>query len=155
MRDIVQLLEWWQLDVGEVRRRMYLASTPRERWHALWLLALGWTASAVSEALERDSHTIGMWVTALGTGGPTALAFEQSGGPPPPPPRPRRRPAGPTEGCGPGAARKGRHRLGELELESGAEICPRTLRALVDPQQLPELPPPLGFCPEAAKEAFP
>ena len=44
MRDIVQLLE---------------------RWHALWLLALGWTASAVAEALERDSHTIGMWVTAL------------------------------------------------------------------------------------------
>ena len=67
MRDIVQLLERWQLDVGEVRRRMYLASTPRERerWHALWLLALGWTASAVAEALERDSHTIGMWVTAL------------------------------------------------------------------------------------------
>ena len=66
MRDIVQLLERWQLDVGEVRRRMYLASTPRERerWHALWLLALGWTASAVAEALERDSHTIGMWVTA-------------------------------------------------------------------------------------------
>ena len=153
MRDIGQILERWQLDVGEVRRRMYLASTPRERerWHALWLLALGWTASAVAEALERDSHTIGMWVTALGNGGPTALAFEQSGGSP----RPRRRPAGPTEGCGPGAARKGRHRLGELELESGAEICPRTLRALVDPQQLPELPPPLGFCPEAAKEAFP
>ena len=86
MRDIVQLLERWQLDVGEVRRRMYLASTPRERerWHALWLLALGWTASAVAEALERDPHTIGMWVTALGTGGPTALAFEQSGGSPPP-----------------------------------------------------------------------
>ena len=67
MRDIVQLLERWQLDVGEVRRRMYLASTPRERerWHALWLLALGWTASAVAEALERDSHSIGRWVTAL------------------------------------------------------------------------------------------
>ena len=63
MRDIVQLLE---------------------RWHALWLLALGWTASAVAEPLERDSHSIGMWVTALGTGGPTALAFEQSGGSPPP-----------------------------------------------------------------------
>ena len=67
MRDIVQLLERWQLDVGEVRRRMYRAPTPREleRWHALWLLAQGWTASAVAEALERDSHTIGMWVTAL------------------------------------------------------------------------------------------
>ncbi len=31
MRDIVQLLERWQLDVGEVRERMYRASTPRER----------------------------------------------------------------------------------------------------------------------------
>ena len=38
------------------------------------------------------------------------------------PPRPRRRPAGPSEGCGRGAARKGWHQLGELELESGAEI---------------------------------
>ena len=87
MRDIVQLLERWQLDVGEVRRRMYLASTPRERerWHALWLLAQGWTALAVAEALERDSHTIGTWVTALSaTLVRTALGFEQSGGSPPP-----------------------------------------------------------------------
>ncbi len=86
MVDIVQLLEQWQLDVGDVRERMYRSSTPRERerWHALWLLAQGWTALAVAEALERDSHTIGTWVTALGNAGPTALAFEQSGGSPPP-----------------------------------------------------------------------
>ncbi len=86
MRDIVQLLDRWRLDVGEVRERMYRAATPRERerWHALWLLAQGWTASAVAEALEREPHTIGAWVTALGNTGPTALSFEQSGGSPPP-----------------------------------------------------------------------
>ncbi len=86
MRDLMQLLERWQLDVGEVRKRMYRASTPRERerWHALWLLAQGWTASAVAEALEREAHTIGTWVAAFSDNGPAALAFEQSGGSPPP-----------------------------------------------------------------------
>ena len=86
MRDIGQLLERWQLDVGDVRERMYRAPTPRERerWHALLLLAQGWTASAVAEALERDSHTIGTWVNAFGNAGATALAFEQTGGSPPP-----------------------------------------------------------------------
>ncbi len=86
MRDIVQLLGRWQLNVGEVRKRMYRAPTPRERerWHALWLLAQGWTASAVAEALEREPHAIGTWVAAFSDKGPTALAFEQSGGSPPP-----------------------------------------------------------------------
>ena len=86
MRDIVQLLERWQLNVGDVRERMYRAPTPRERerWHGLWLLAQGWTASAVAEALEREPHTIGTWVAAFSDNGPTALAFEQSGGSPPP-----------------------------------------------------------------------
>ena len=86
MMDIAQLLERWHLDVGDVRKRMYRAPTPRERerWHALWLLAQGWTALAVAEALERDPHTIGTWVTALSDGGPAALGFEQSGGSPPP-----------------------------------------------------------------------
>ncbi len=55
-----------------------------ERWHALWLLAQGWTASAVAEALEREPHTIGTWVAAFRDNGPMALAFEQSGGSPPP-----------------------------------------------------------------------
>ncbi len=86
MWEIEQLLERWQLDVGEVRKRMYRAATPRERerWHALWLLAKGWTASAVAEALEREPHTIGAWVAAFSDNGPAALAFEQSGGSPPP-----------------------------------------------------------------------
>ena len=86
MRDIVELLERWQLDLGDVRERMYRAPTPweRERWHALWLLAQGWTALAVAEALEREPHTIGTWVAAFSDNGTTALAFEQSGGSPPP-----------------------------------------------------------------------
>ncbi len=86
MTDIVQLLEQWQLDVGDVRERMYRAPTPRERerWHAVWLLAQGWTALAVAEALEREPHTIGTWVAAFSGNGPTAPAFEQSGGSPPP-----------------------------------------------------------------------
>ncbi len=85
MMDIGQLLERWHLDVGGVRERMYRAPTPRERerWHALWLLARGWTALAVAEALEREPHTVGSWVAAFSDKGPTALAFEQSGGSPP------------------------------------------------------------------------
>ena len=45
-----------------MHRRLILAPTPRERerWHAIWLLAQGWTASAIAEALERDPHTTGL-----------------------------------------------------------------------------------------------
>ena len=48
MRVIRPDLERWQLDLDGVRSRMYLAPTPRERerWHALWLLCRGMTASA-------------------------------------------------------------------------------------------------------------
>ena len=55
-----------------MHRRLILAPTPRERerWHAIWLLAQGWTASAIAEALEGDSHTIGRWAAAFGEGGP-------------------------------------------------------------------------------------
>ena len=86
MRDIRRLLERWRLSVGDVRERMYRAATARERerWQALWLLAQGWTALVVSEALEREAHTIGTWVAAFSDNGPTALAFEQPGGSPPP-----------------------------------------------------------------------
>ncbi len=84
MRGIRPELERWQLDVAGVRNRMYLAPTPRERerWHALWLLCRGLTASATAEALGRDAHTIGRWATASNEGGPAALIFEQSGGSP-------------------------------------------------------------------------
>jgi len=86
MGDIGAVLARWELDAGRVRDRMYRAPTPRERerWHALWLLAQGWSAARAAEVLERDPHTIGDWLAAFERDGPAALAFEQTGGPPPP-----------------------------------------------------------------------
>jgi hypothetical protein len=86
MTDATGVLESWALDVDEVRVRMYAAPTPRERerWHALWLLAQGWPAARVADALGRDPHTIGAWVTRFRRGGQTALALARSGGAPPP-----------------------------------------------------------------------
>ncbi len=80
------LLEQWELTVQDIRERLYGAPTPRERerWHALWLLAQGWSAAAVARALERDAHTIGEWVAQFRRVGPAAMAFEQTGGSPPP-----------------------------------------------------------------------
>ena len=73
-REMERFLERWQLDVDDVLRRMYLAPTPRERerWHALWLLARGWTAGATAGALGRDPHTIGRWLSAFGNVGAEA-----------------------------------------------------------------------------------
>jgi transposase len=86
MNDIRAMLEHWKLDVKAVREQVYRAATPRERerWHALWLLARGWSATQVAEALERDAHTIGEWVERFRQQGPAGVAFEQTGGPPPP-----------------------------------------------------------------------
>jgi len=86
MNDMLAMLGCWQLDAKAVRERMYSAATPRERerWHAMWLLARGWSAAQVAEALERDAHTIGEWAEELRQQGPAALAFEQTGGAPPP-----------------------------------------------------------------------
>ena len=82
VREIDRSLEQWQMGVKDLRRRVILAPTPRERerWYAILLLAQGLTA----EALERDPHTIGRWASAFGEGGPAALLFEQTGGFPPP-----------------------------------------------------------------------
>ncbi len=82
----VEALSRWQLDVAAVRMRMYRAPTPRERerWHALWLAAQGWSATRVAEALGRDPHTIGGWFGRFCRDGPGALAFVQTGGSPPP-----------------------------------------------------------------------
>lgn len=93
VREIDRILQQWEMDTRGLHRRLILAPTPRERerWHALWLLAQGWTASAAAEALERDPHTIGRWVAAFGEGGPAALIFEQTGGSPPPSVRGSRR----------------------------------------------------------------
>ncbi len=81
--------EWltrWELDERQVRDRMYRAPTPRERerWHALWLLARGWTAADVAGALERDRHTIGTWRAGFCRDGPASITFEHTGGSPPP-----------------------------------------------------------------------
>ena len=86
MGDVAAVLTRWELDVGRVRERMYRAPTPRERerWHALWLLAQGWSANKVAAPLERDPHPSGNWLTAFDRDGPAAIAFEQAGGPPPP-----------------------------------------------------------------------
>ncbi|MDE2842151.1 MAG: helix-turn-helix domain containing protein [Chloroflexota bacterium] len=86
VREIDRFLQQWKMDAKDLHRRLILAPTPRERerWHAIWLLAQGWTASATAEALERDPHTIGRWAGAFAEGGPKALIFEQTGGSPPP-----------------------------------------------------------------------
>jgi transposase len=83
--SITAALARWGLDAAAVRERVYQAPTPRERerWHALWLRARGWTAAEVAEALGRDPHTVGAWLEAFERDGPAALAFEQTGGSPP------------------------------------------------------------------------
>ena len=102
MVDIAGVLTRWGLDARQVRERMYRAPTPRERerWHALWLLAQGWSANKVAALLERDAHTIGAWLAAFAQDGPAALACAQTGGPP----RPRGRGPGGAEGGGAGHA---------------------------------------------------
>jgi len=93
MNDVLVTLDRWQLDVKAVRERVYRAATPRERerWHALWLLARGWSAAQVAEALERDAHTVGDWLERFRHIGPAGLSFEQTGGAPPPSARRSRR----------------------------------------------------------------
>ena len=82
----------WKLDARQVRERMYGAPTARERerWHAVWLVARGWSAARVGEALERDAHTIGEWLAQFREHGPASLRFTQTGGSPPPSTRPSR-----------------------------------------------------------------
>ena len=76
MKDMARLLEKWQLNVGDVREQMYRAPTPRERerWHGLWLLV-----TQVAEALERDSHTIGDWLSGFRRAGAQAPAGMSNG----------------------------------------------------------------------------
>lgn len=81
-----ELLDRWKLNERQVRERVYRAPTPRERerWHAVWLLARGWSATQIAEALGRDPHTIGEWLDRFRRVGPAGMAFEQTGGSPPP-----------------------------------------------------------------------
>lgn len=85
MSDFEDVLKQWQLDSRAAREQMYRAVTPRERerWHALWLLAQGWSAGRVADALDRDPHTIGDWLADFRRVGPVGLTFEATGGPPP------------------------------------------------------------------------
>ena len=90
LNDLTEALARWKLDLPAVRTLVYRAPTPRERerWHALWLLARGWTAADVAVALERDPHTVGDWLARFCREGPASIAFEQTGGSPPPSTRP-------------------------------------------------------------------
>lgn len=90
--ELTKALAHWHLDLPAVRDLMYRAPTPRERerWHALWLLARGWTAADVAVALGRDPHTIGEWRARFCRDGPASITFEQTGGSPPPSTRPSR-----------------------------------------------------------------
>jgi transposase len=84
MNEMAGLFAQWQVDISKVRERMYRAPSvrERERWHALWLLAQGWSAARVAAALERDPHTIGAWLELFRQSGSEAMAFEQTGAPP-------------------------------------------------------------------------
>ena len=70
VREMDRSLEQWQMGEKDLRRRMILAPTPRERerWYAMLLLAQGWTAASTAEALERDPHSIGRWGLGLRRG---------------------------------------------------------------------------------------
>ena len=61
MDEMEKVLEKGQLDVKALRERMDGVSTARERerWQAIWLMTRGMSAAQVTEALERDAHTIG------------------------------------------------------------------------------------------------
>jgi transposase len=86
MKVMMDMLGRWQLEVKQVRERVYRAATPRERerWHAIWLLARSWSVEEVAEALERDVRTIAEWRADFEQQGPAGMSFEQSGGSPPP-----------------------------------------------------------------------
>jgi transposase len=86
MYDILAVLGRWQMNLEQVRERVYRAPTPRERerWHALWLLARGWSVEQVAEALGREERTIADWERDFQEHGPDGVAFEQTGGSPPP-----------------------------------------------------------------------
>ena len=87
VREIDRSLEQWQMKVKDLRRRMILAPTPRERerWYAILpagprLEGIGHGGGAGTGPTHHRTMGIG-----LRGGGPAALIFEQTGGFPPPP----------------------------------------------------------------------
>ena len=131
MREMQGVLEQWQRDAGDLRRRMYWAPTPGSGTVAC-PMAFGprLDCGGGGRGAGRDAHTIGRWVAVFGEGGPGAMAFEQSGGSPP---AIDGSAADRTEGSGAGVSSKGWPRLGQLELEGGAQICAGTFRGLPKP----------------------
>ncbi len=85
MSTMAAALARWKLDAAVLRDRVDRAANPRERerGHALWRLAQGWSAAQVAAALERDPHPVGAWLRAFAQDGPEAVAFAQTGGSPP------------------------------------------------------------------------
>ena len=77
MTDIVQL-QWHDL-----RERMYRAPTPRERerWHGLWLLAQGWSATQVALWRESLIPSETGWTT-FAKAGPKVWSLSRLGVPP-------------------------------------------------------------------------
>ena len=63
MEEMGALLGRWRMDEAEMRRRMYRAPTlrERERWHAVWLLAQGWTAAAVPVSPSQAGIDLSNW----------------------------------------------------------------------------------------------
>ena len=149
VREIDRSLEQWQMGVKDLRRRMVLAPTPRERerWYAMLLLAQGLTAAATAEALERDPHTIGRWAAAFGEG-PAALIFAADWGFPPALDQAQQEE---LKGVVHNRQPRG-YRIGQLVLEGGSAVCLGALRRQLEPQQLPELPAP-GIRLQAPQEA--
>ena len=82
VREIDRSLEQWQMGVKDLRRRVILAPTPRERerWYAILLLAQGLTAAATAEAPGPPQSDVGRRPSAR----EGLLIFEQTGGPPRP-----------------------------------------------------------------------
>ena len=144
-REMERFLEQSHMDARDLRRRLILSPKPRERerWYTLWLLSQGWTASAAAQALERDPHPIGRWLSAR-RGRGSGFDFR-------------------ADGCSSRAPRRasGVEGSGRNHLLRQASAWPtgsggwaislsRDVMAPPEPQQLLELPAP--SCPEAAQE---
>ena len=52
VREMDRFLEQWQMDTKDLRRRMILSPTPRERerWYAMLLVARGWWPTTIKSA---------------------------------------------------------------------------------------------------------
>ena len=141
VREIDRSLEQWQMGVKDLRRRMILAPTPRERerWYAMLLLAQGSTAAATGEALERDPHSVdvrAVW------GFPPALGEAQQAD----------LKAAVQEPPAESGIELANWTLRQAQEEGGPSVRLGEVLYWPEPKQLPELVTPLGVCPEEAQE---